>query len=257
MIDHEQRSGLLWPILVSAARNQQPITYRDAADKIGIHWRPMSYVLGPIQKYCLEEGLPRLTALVYSKATGVPGGGFKGEPGNEADLQEVYDFEWSQVENPFSDTAREELERIADELLDNPDSAPEKWTRALSRGNLQRVFRNAVLKAYDYQCAVCQLSFDGVLEAAHIIPWASQRQHLRADPRNGLCLCPNHHRLFDSDLLSIEPDFRIRYADPTMADGVYTDSDKSATVAYHGREITLPADRRLHPRKELLAERSS
>lgn len=37
MVDHEQRSGLLWPILVSAANKHQPLTYSDAARQLGIH----------------------------------------------------------------------------------------------------------------------------------------------------------------------------------------------------------------------------
>jgi putative restriction endonuclease len=257
MADHEQRAGKLWPVLVDAATSRAPLTYRAAADQLGIHWRPMRYVLGPIQRYCLEEGLPRLTALVYSQATGLPGAGFAGVPGDEADLQEVYDFDWRRIENPFSDRSRDEIESIADELIADPAAAPDKWVQVLSRGNLQRVFRRAVLKAYDFQCSICQLAFEELLEAAHIVPWASQRRELRADPRNGVCLCANHHRLFDSGWLSIEPNYRVRYADPEMTEGDYTEGDKAATVEFHNQKIKLPKDRRLRPSKELLAQRSS
>ena len=254
-IDHEQRSGRLWPVLVEAAEENRPLSYKAAAQRLGIHWRPIRYVLGPIQNYCLSEGLPRLTALVYSQATGVPGAGFAGIPGDESDLQEVYDFDWASVANPFSETSQAELERIADELLADPANAPGRWAVTLSRGNLQRVFRQAVLKAYDYKCAVCEIGFHEVLEAAHIIPWASGRRELRADPRNGICLCANHHRLFDSDSLTIGTDFLLQYADWQMIGGGYAASDIAATVAVHHHSIRLPHDYRLHPSQELLALR--
>lgn len=54
----------------------------------------------------------------------------------------------------------------------------------------------------------------------------------------------------------IETSFRIRFADPTMKTGDYTDGDKAVSVAHHNMKIKLPLDRRLHPNKELLAERT-
>ncbi len=256
MVDHEQRSGRLWPILVRSAEERRPLTYKDAADQLKIHWRPLRYVLGPIQAYCLGEGLPRLTALVYSQATGLPGAGFAGVPGDQSDLQEVYEFDWAAVTNPFSDKNRKEIEEIADELLESPDSAPDKWAAVLSRGNLQRVFRAAVLKAYEYKCAICQLGFHEALDAAHIIPWVSQHRSLRADPRNGICLCANHHRLFDAGWLSIRSDYRVQYADPDMGDSDYSKSDIAAAVTVHSQMIKLPSDQRLRSSAELLAVRT-
>ncbi|WP_419923848.1 phosphorothioated DNA-binding restriction endonuclease [Candidatus Poriferisocius sp.] len=72
-------------------------------------------------------------------------------------------------------------------------------------------FRPQVLRAYEYQCAMCgwdaRLSDSSVaLEAAHIQWKAYQGPD---DTRNGLCLCVLHHRLFDRGVLGISPDLRV------------------------------------------------
>ena len=217
----------------------------------------MAYVLGPIQDYCLDEGLPRLTALVHGKASGVQGGGYMGVPGDQADLDEIYQFDWGGVENPFSIEKEEDLDRIASELLREPTTAPDKWVATLSRGDVQRVFRIAVLEAYGYRCAVCSIGFIEVLEAAHIVPWASGRRELRADPRNGICLCANHHRLFDAGRLQIGPDRIVQFDDPLMEDGGYELSDEAATVSLHGSTLALPDNETVWPDAELLKKRQA
>lgn len=254
-VDHRQRAGQLWPYLIEAASRREELTYRMAAEKIGIHWRPIRFVLGPIQQYCLEEGLPRLTAIVYSQGTGIPGAGYAGMPGNGADLEEVFDFDWKIVPNPFSQKAVAVLDQISDELCAAPDDA-DKYVNVLSRGDQQRVFRNAVLKAYDYECAICGNSFSELLEAAHIIPWSSGRRHLRIDPRNGICLCANHHKLFDSGWISLDEQYRVILSDPEDEWENYGPADRQCSVDFHGKQIRLPANKSLRPSIALLTERA-
>ena len=62
------------------------------------------------------------------------------------------------------------------------------------------VFR--VLERYGAVCAVCGLEVGGLVDAAHIIPVADGGSN---DPRNGLPLCPTHHRAFDQDAFTINP----------------------------------------------------
>ncbi|WP_329177445.1 phosphorothioated DNA-binding restriction endonuclease [Streptomyces sp. NBC_01477] len=68
-----------------------------------------------------------------------------------------------------------------------------------------RQMREAVLIAYEYQCAFC--GYDGRiglvpvgLEAAHVRWWAFDGPD---DVDNGLCLCALHHKLFDKGVLGI------------------------------------------------------
>lgn len=73
----------------------------------------------------------------------------------------------------------------------------------------QATFRERVLSAYRYQCAMCRLKLPRLLDAAHILP---DREPL-GEPvvSNGLSLCRIHHGAFDVHYLSVEPDtYRVR-----------------------------------------------
>ena len=74
----------------------------------------------------------------------------------------------------------------------------ERWARPG-----QRRFAFRVFKAYGAVCALCDHEVETVLEAAHVVPVASGGTD-RVD--NGLVLCRNHHRAFDTDLLAFEPE---------------------------------------------------
>lgn len=98
-------------------------------------------------------------------------------------------------------------------------------------------FRQRVLKAYEYRCAVCGFdmrlgSVSIALDAAHI------RWHQAAGPdeeSNGLALCVLHHKTFDLGAF-------------TVSDGVLLVSDQAngtsgfaeGLMAHHGRPIRPP-----------------
>jgi putative restriction endonuclease len=100
-------------------------------------------------------------------------------------------------------------------------------------------FRQRVLKAYEYRCAVCGFdvrlgSASIALDAAHI------RWHQAGGPdaeSNGLALCVLHHKTFDLGAF-------------TLADGVLVVSDQAngtvgfqeTLMAYHGKPLR-PAQR--------------
>ena len=98
-------------------------------------------------------------------------------------------------------------------------------------------FRQRVLKAYEYRCAVCGFdvrlgSVSIALDAAHI------RWHQFGGPDvecNGLALCVLHHKTFDLGVF-------------TLADGVLFVSDQAngtagfqeSLLAFHGKPIRAP-----------------
>lgn len=75
-----------------------------------------------------------------------------------------------------------------------------------------RGFRQAVIKAYDYQCAVCGLrlqsptSLSWEVEAAHIIP---HTYNGKDDIWNGIALCRLHHWAFDVGWFTVEENFQL------------------------------------------------
>ena len=88
-------------------------------------------------------------------------------------------------------------------------------------GTVQRIARSTavveyVKKLYDYSCQVCgiRLAVPGgmVAEGAHIR--ALGRPHFGADKvYNVLCLCPNHHALFDRGGIYITDDLKVYDSD--------------------------------------------
>ncbi len=98
-----------------------------------------------------------------------------------------------------------------------PDIASQLGVELTVR-NLQKRdpnFRKEVLRAYNYQCAVCgyDLRMDDVsvgLEAAHI-KW--KQFNGPCDVTNGLTLCAVHHKAFDKGAFSITEDFKVKLSD--------------------------------------------
>jgi putative restriction endonuclease len=80
----------------------------------------------------------------------------------------------------------------------------------------QKFFREAVLASYGSSCCVCSNPVPQLLTAGHIIPWAN-REDLRVNPINGLCLCSLHHDAFDCGLWTIEDSYEIRLSPELMA----------------------------------------
>lgn len=242
-INQAQRAYNAWPLLIDCAKKGKTITYGDLASKLNLHHRAIRYILDIIQSYCLSERLPPLTILVVSKIGGKPGDGFIAWDIDhfETGLQKVFQFNWNNLENPFQyaeDGSTED--QLVDELLLHPDTAGEVFSRVKARGVAQVLFRKALLRAYEHQCAFCGLTFENALEASHIVPWAEASPQQRLDPRNGILLCSIHHKLFDTGLMTINKAGKIFYLDAQEKDGPYSSSDKSMTIDLHGKDALLP-----------------
>ncbi|MFW2477104.1 MAG: HNH endonuclease [Sediminibacterium sp.] len=69
-------------------------------------------------------------------------------------------------------------------------------------------FSKQVKENYNYSCAICNITEVEFLIAAHISPWAEDREN-RLNPQNGICLCALHDRAFEHGYISLTNDFRI------------------------------------------------
>ena len=113
----------------------------------------------------------------------------------------------------------------------------QKYAKAKTRPN-QRKFRFQVLAKYGAKCAVCDITEERLIHAAHICDKESGGTD---DWRNGIPLCANHHIAFDEGLFKVHPDT-----------GVLTPSDSLILPALGITEATLSPKKRF-PHREALA----
>jgi putative restriction endonuclease len=99
-------------------------------------------------------------------------------------------------------------------------------------------FRNRILQAYEYQCAVCGFNVrigDSLvaLEAAHIKWFQAGGPDME---NNGIALCSLHHKLFDRGAFTITQDMKLQVSE--IAHG--TTGFNEWLLAFHDREIRPP-----------------
>lgn len=252
----EHAAGILWPVLVDAAERRHHPKYSDLAPLINTNALSVRYALELIQAYCMDCALPPLSAIVVSKSSGVPGGGFIAWDIDDIDTAytAVFKFSWSSTPNPFGGFSEADtITSLSDELVENPEKAGEVYAKVKVRGIAQRVFRQVLLKAYQGKCAICGLGFKDALEAAHIIPWAKATSYERMSPRNGILLCSNHHRLFDKGIIEITTDFKIKHIEKSHR---YSQADISCTRLYQDKLLSVPKSLDLRPSFELINRRN-
>lgn len=98
------RALQVWQILIGKAHNRQTITYIALANVIGYSdARPVPNILDHIMKYCEQNNLPPLTALVVSKSSGAPGEGLTTLRHPDADREEVFNYDWYGLIPPTPD----------------------------------------------------------------------------------------------------------------------------------------------------------
>ncbi len=115
----------------------------------------------------------------------------------------------------------------------------------------QHRFRRDVMRAYRRRCTICALKRIELVQAAHIVQFASEGVE---EVTNGLALCAIHHLAYDRNLLGVDPDgvvhisraLRDERDGPMLREGIQF---------FHGRAITLPSATHDRPDPERLAVR--
>ena len=111
-------------------------------------------------------------------------------------------------------------------------------------------FREQVLVAYEYSCAVCRMDIkldekSLALDAAHI------KWHAAGGPDivpNGLALCSLHHRVFDKGGLTVDHDLLIRISERVMG----TTGRQEALLRFNGEPLLRPQRDEQVPEGEFL-----
>jgi putative restriction endonuclease len=137
-----------------------------------------------------------------------------------------------------------------------PDSIHEDILQAVSLGSPREknnkksrdpLFREKILRAYEYQCAVCGFNVRLgnsliALEAAHI------KWHQAGGPdneENGVALCALHHKLFDRGAFTVSRELNILVSD--IAHG--TSGFQEWLLKFHGQRLRQPQKKSYLPRE--------
>jgi uncharacterized protein YjbI with pentapeptide repeats len=119
--------------------------------------------------------------------------------------------------------------------------AQERIIISIARRQGQSKFRQSLLEAYNYRCAITGCDAQEALEAAHIIPYSETENN---HPSNGLLLRADLHTLFDLDLIAINPEtMKIHFA-PSLRRTDYGELD--------GKSLKLPKNKAYFPRRDAL-----
>ncbi len=168
------------------------------------------------------------------------------------------------VKGGFSETIFQQLmqkpdlaKKIVQYLLDSnfPDTIHEDILQAVGidisvsgeRKKRSPDFRDKILRAYDYKCAVCGFDvrmeyYPVALEAAHI------KWHNAGGPDievNGMALCALHHKLFDRGAFTFTDDMTIMVSDRANGNQGF----QEWLMKFHGGRLRFPQRAEYLPRQ--------
>ncbi len=96
-----QHAMQIWMILVCAARERKTYTYGQLASILGFKGAGvLSQQLDPVMRFCNKNKYPPLTVLVVNQDTGLPGSGLSTITNVNTDREEVFNFDWFELEPP-------------------------------------------------------------------------------------------------------------------------------------------------------------
>jgi len=72
----------------------------------------------------------------------------------------------------------------------------------------QSTLRKFVLDNYRHSCAICDIDKEDLLICSHIKPWAIDQEN-RLNPKNAICFCVLHDRLFDRGYFSLDENYKV------------------------------------------------
>lgn len=123
----------------------------------------------------------------------------------------------------------------------NIKQAKEQINVNIARRQGQPQFRQSLLEAYNYRCAITEYDAQEALEAAHIIPYIETENN---HPSNGLLLRADIHTLFDLNLIAINPETMQVQLAPNLLDTYYKE--------INGKFLRLPKVLAYLPKREAL-----
>lgn len=154
-------------------------------------------------------------------------------------------FESEKLRASFEHSTVEKFNQIDDNELPKEGRTRERMVK--TRVN-QAFFRTMVLASYNNTCCITGLQNIELLVAGHIKPWSVDEKN-RLNPRNGLAMNALHDRAFETGLMTITPEYKIKISQFLLKQKK-VQAVQDYFLKYDGREILLPS--RFLPDGELL-----
>lgn len=124
-----------------------------------------------------------------------------------------------------------DFELIIEKIKDAPDDVLERLQAEILKRNYQIEFKRNLLKLYNGKCAITSTTVTEVLEAAHILSYA--KSGINSND-NGILLRSDLHRLYDKNLLAIDPETLKVHIHESLRGSYYQQFD--------GQRITMRED---------------
>lgn len=148
----------------------------------------------------------------------------------------------------------EEEEDFSDEELEIVPDERKRFLKKINQSARDASFRKRVLKVYGKKCAICCLQV-GLVEACHIIPVKAGGTDQTI---NGIALCHNHHKTFDSALIGIDENYEIILNKSKLQTiqqaGLIGKLDNLLENSRIGGKIILPDNSRYYPNPDFLVK---
>ena len=103
----------------------------------------------------------------------------------------------------------------------------------------QSFFRSSILASYNNTCCITGIQNPELLIAGHIKPWSIDEKN-RLNPQNGIAINALHDKAFESGLITITTDFKIKVS-PLLLKQKKSKSIEEYFIKYDNQEILLPS----------------
>ncbi|MBN8652612.1 MAG: HNH endonuclease [Cytophagales bacterium] len=153
-------------------------------------------------------------------------------------------FESEKLLAKYANSSVEQVSEI--EIDDLPKEGKVRTQLVKIRVN-QNFFRAMVIASYNNKCCITGISNKELLVAGHIRPWGVDEKN-RMNPQNGLAINALHDKAFETGLITILPNYKIKVA--SFLKKSKDETIKEYFIKYDNQSIILP--KRFYPAKEFL-----
>ncbi|WP_113638630.1 HNH endonuclease [Nubsella zeaxanthinifaciens] len=149
---------------------------------------------------------------------------------------DILPFESEKLLANFENTSVERLNHIPEFELPTEGKMREQVVRV--RVN-QSFFRRSILASYNNTCCITGIQQPEFLIAGHIKPWSVDEKN-RLNPQNGIAINALHDRAFETGLMTITTDFKIKIS-PTLFKQKKSKSIEDFFLKLDNQDIILPS----------------